>query len=229
MEVQAKASGGRGGIWRSRADAARSAQPVRTQKDAWLLDTVLSRCVVDDDSGCWRWTGCIHARSGRAQMRRHGQSVFVDTEAWRAVHGAIRRGLILVRTGNCDHADCCNPAHRRSMTRRAHGRLLVRTGRASSGAGHRLATGLGKPRRKRYKLSLRLARWMRQLAANGSPRRDLARQFGVDISMVGRVLRYDAWTEASPWDLVTALPRANARSRQQRRTVGNEARYRIAA
>lgn len=229
MELRSTAGGEGAGVWPTSMDAPRKALQDREGKDNWLLDYVLSRCVVDDETGCWRWTGCIHGRSGRAQMRRHGQSVFVDTEAWRATHGPIRRGLIVVRTDNCDCADCCNPTHRRTMSRRVYAQLLVRSGRASAGARHRLATCRGNRRRKRNKLSLRLARRMRRLAANGSSRQELARLFGVDVSMVGRVLRNKSWADASPWDVVMPPQHSRARFRSRPVAVANERRFRIAA
>jgi len=172
-----------------------------------LLAYVLSRCVIDSESGCWHWTGCKHWRSGRPKMHRKGQSEFVDAVVWRAINGPIRSGMILVRGDVCQSEDCCNPAHRRTMSRHAFAQVLVRSGRASVGVRHSVACLQGNRNRKKNKLTLVRARKIRRLALAGVPRNELARKFRISLGTVDRVLRNETWREPTPWAVATQRTR----------------------
>jgi hypothetical protein len=130
-------------------------------------------------------------------MRRGGQTVYADSEAWRILNGRVPADFILVRSDACDDPACCNPDHRCLMSRGRFARFLVNSGRASLGIQHRLFTESAN--RRRAKLTLQKARALRRAARAGKSIEELAAHFGIHPNTVRRVLLNLTWREPSAW------------------------------
>lgn len=130
--------------------------------------------------GCWLWTGNRHA-NGYARLTRKGRTLFVHRLAYALVKGPVPRGMSLLRT--CGHAHCINPAHMRPVTREQIVRRMLKTGAFARGSGH--------PGSKLTEANVRRIR--RVYAKGRSSCGVLAREYGVDSTLILRIVQRKRW------------------------------------
>ena len=119
-------------------------------------------------SACWEWTAS-RKPAGYGQLNDRGRIVYAHREAYAAVHGPIPEDLQIDHL--CRNRGCVNPAHMELVT-----------------------TAVNVQRGKNSKLSPTKVREIRRLARTHTPRTVIAKRFGVDTSVVGRVIRRQAWS-----------------------------------
>lgn len=73
-----------------------------------LIDRIMNKVVVDEDTGCWNSTYSKH-RSGHAITSIMGKSCYVHREMWKIHNGDIPEGLVVRH--KCDNPACCNIDH----------------------------------------------------------------------------------------------------------------------
>ena len=83
--------------------------------DVWL-DRIAPRLVVDEETGCWRFTGTLTTGYGRVSVG--GRLFLVHRIAYELFVGPIPEGLQIdhVWDRGCRHRDCANPAHLEAVT-----------------------------------------------------------------------------------------------------------------
>ena len=169
----------------------------RTVKTKSLIEKIQGHVVEQD--GCWIWTGAVQIACGCVPTMNHNGKV-----------GAVRRfileeqGVVLgkrVATYTCGNPKCVHPDHTAPATRRAvQLRSAKESGYASNPARRKK---LAENARKRAKLSMELAAEIRN--AEGT-QRQIAQRYGVSQSVVGRVIRGQAWLSySSPFAGLGAL------------------------
>ena len=146
-------------------------------------------------SQCWIWTAS-RGTTGYGQFCV-GKKIFKSHRlAWMLTCGEIPQGLLACH--HCDNRLCVNPEHLFLGTHAENMADMERKGRAASGdkSGARLHPERH-PRGEAIKgaklndakvIEIRTA-----YATDGLTLRQLGAQFGVDLSTIGRVVRYEIW------------------------------------
>lgn len=134
----------------------------------------------DPGSGCWNWTA-YRSRKGRGMFKLGGRMRWAHRVAYERWVGPIPDGQVVRH--RCDNPGCVNPQHLELGTQADNVRDRVERGRCARGA----AMGAAK-------LCDRRVRLIRALSARGELRRDVARHFGVDPSVVSNVVHRKAWS-----------------------------------
>ncbi len=162
---------------------------------AELLIYLRSRCAIDEDDGCWLWTGAMH-RNGIPSLRLHGVDC-CGRNARAAAYfwsGGVRiAGRVFARPP-CDER-CIRPEHQRYVTRREAMALAQAAGRLSAGRRHAAAV-IAVRRRGRTIDDERVAA-MRERYAQTSNAALVAREFGVHPSYAHRICTYRARAEGN--------------------------------
>ena len=136
---------------------------------------------VDRGISCWEWTAC-KGRNGYGQFKYHGSPV------WAHRFSAYVVGLIpsvhtdLKVLHKCDNPACVNPAHLFTGTDNDNVQDKVRKGRQAKGE----TSG-------RAKLTEMDVRYIRYKASTGTTRKELAKEFEMDVSSVGYIIRRKLW------------------------------------
>ena len=81
--------------------------------EAWP-ERIAPRLVVDEETGCHRWTGA-HNSTGYGYVKVDGRQVSVHSVAYELFVGPIPEGLELDHL--CRVRDCANPEHLEAVTR----------------------------------------------------------------------------------------------------------------
>lgn len=90
------------------------------KKYATVFEHVQARCVVDEATGCWVWSGST-VKGGYGQLQVGSKLdgslryVMAHVASWEAVNGPKPAGLVLDHFV-CDNPPCCNPEHLRAVT-----------------------------------------------------------------------------------------------------------------
>lgn len=175
-----------GVVLRSHAEAAK---PVEL-----TIESIKARCEVDARSECWNWMGCIQPNGyGRLTIKR--RQYYAHRVAYQLATGNSL-GRKLARH-DCDNRRCCNPEHIQPGTHKDNMRDALERNRVSRGIKHSLAVTPGT--RARAKLTMAIAKEIRQRAANGETADKLALEFKTDKSNARLIIRNKAWREASPF------------------------------
>lgn len=66
------------------------------------------------ETGCWRWTACIHNKNGYGQFGLDGKVLGAHQASWRLFMGEIPKGLELDHS--CHNVWCVNVNHLRLAT-----------------------------------------------------------------------------------------------------------------
>lgn len=98
------------------------------------LDRIKAACIIDEDTGCWHWTGCLsNGKWPRVYAPNHskpGSPMEVQTgrrAVWHIVTGkAIPKDHRV--HGRCTDPQCLNPEHMRCGPASEWGKHLQRTG-----------------------------------------------------------------------------------------------------
>ena len=169
------------------------------------LDSLESRLwsKVRFGDGCWEWTGCKRS-TGHGLMRlarktdqeRVGQSApgaGAHRVAWAVWHGRpVPRGDhygTACVNHHCDNPSCVRPSHLYVGTQRDNIQDMFRRRRARTGGARGELHG-------RHKLTSQQVAEIRARYERGRVRQaDLAREYGVSQTQVGRIVRGRNWAE----------------------------------
>jgi len=99
------------------------------------LDEVKGACRVDDETGCWEWTGAVDRGLPKVyapDFTRAGGDMRVQVgrrALWHIVHGApLPRGWrVYAWPGRCTSSTCMNPEHTKAGTTAQWGRDRARS------------------------------------------------------------------------------------------------------
>lgn len=98
------------------------------------LDDLKARCVIDDITECWHWTLAMWKNAPRVHLLTPDTGRKITARGRRAALYLARgedmpRGHVAFARLGCTSADCCNPEHCRSGTKKAWGKYLKQSGR----------------------------------------------------------------------------------------------------
>ena len=134
--------------------------------------------------GCWLWCGNRHA-GGYPRVTRAGANYFVHRVMYRLLKGPIPRGKRLWH--DCRNLHCINPDHMRPLTRREIGDTMLAQGRYCKGSKHPSST-----------LTETDVRRIRRLHGPGKRTyRQLAEEYGVDTTLIIRVVLREKWSHVA--------------------------------
>ena len=141
----------------------------------------VERTVVNPQTGCHEWTGCITA--GRPLIKHEYSPQNGTRLAWKKLVGLIPDGLHVLH--HCDNGLCLNIAHLYLGTHQDNMRDKAARGRSSKGnlKGSVLTSGLVREIR-------RERRELKTLAY-------LAEKYGVTVHTIGNVCSRRTWKEVS--------------------------------
>lgn len=126
-----------------------------------------SRWSVDPETGCWNWL--LHRiPTGYGQVRVRGRAHLAHRFNWEMANGPVPDGLELDHL--CRNRGCVNPAHLEVVTHHENLRRACRTKLTDEAA--------------------------RQILASDKSHAELAREYGVDPSHIGKIRRRGSWSRA---------------------------------
>jgi hypothetical protein len=125
--------------------------------------------IVDKETGCWLWQRAKDEK-GYGVLRSNDMTQRAYVVYHKAEYGEIPPHM--ERHHRCENRACVNPHHLEVVSHTHNMRLAVNT-----------------------KLTLEVAREIRKRYENGEAARALAKEFGVDRTMVYKLLRNEYWKE----------------------------------
>jgi hypothetical protein len=158
-----------------------------------IADSFDKHWLLDPNTGCWNWQrGTNGVGYGKIYLSgNHKAGNLKETLAHRfsyeRVNGPIPDGMFVCH--HCDNRKCVNPAHLFAAPQRENVRDMLTKGRARYISHPRERNGRAKLSEAQIK-EIRLA-----FQQGGITKRDLARQFGVHDSHIGRIVRGELWRE----------------------------------
>ena len=133
---------------------------------------------------CWPWLGG-KGHFGHGKFYDGGRRRPAHQVAFELHHGRpVTPGLFVLH--DCDNPPCCNPAHLYEGTQADN--MRDRDVRGRTGRGHRMAA---RPKLTHEQVILIRAAYVRWKVTQD----DLAKQFGVSRSAIGKILRREAWRD----------------------------------
>lgn len=72
-------------------------------------ERIRKRIAVDQNTGCWNFTGAKHNGYGWVSTSARGHPRRAHRVMWEDMHGPIAEGLHVLH--KCDNRACCNPDH----------------------------------------------------------------------------------------------------------------------
>lgn len=168
--------------------------------NAELLIYLRHRCVVEDEDGCWVWTGALNDH-GTPSFWLRGTQCFARNARAAAYFcsGEVKvKGHVFARP-HCDER-CIRPEHQIYVTRRAAMALAKAAGRLSAGYLH--AASVIAARRKNRKVTDDVVAAMRQRYATTGNAALVAREFGVHHSYAHRICTYRIRAEGNVFAMI---------------------------
>lgn len=149
-------------------------------------ENFLQKTEPDPNSGCWLWTGCVHA-NGYGKIKSKQRTGLAHRFAWELFRAPIPPGMIICH--KCDTPLCVNPDHLYVGTDADNCRDKMARGRDRKASGTDAAHA---------KLD-----WEKVAVIRSSPlsNKRLAKMYGVDPSTVWDARRGATWRQpvlASP-------------------------------
>jgi hypothetical protein len=161
-------------------------KPRRSDEDRFWSN--VDRSVGPD--ACWLWRG---RGNGYGTFRHRGKNAGAHRIAHVIAIGPIPHGCVVMH--RCDNPPCVNPAHLRAGTQAENIADRDAKGRTSTGHYH---PAINPPRgelRPNAKLTAEKVREIRDsYAAGGVSQTSLAREHGVDQSVISEIVRRLRWT-----------------------------------
>lgn len=143
---------------------------------------------VRQSDGCWEWTGALNGERGYGVGCFDGKTKGAHRYSYELHNGPIPDGLFVCH--RCDNRKCVNPDHLFLGTHQDNMDDMVAKGRD---------VGMFKSgeRNPGAKLTADDVQRLRELAATGVSRIELAADFGISLTQVGKILRGEKWTTRS--------------------------------
>lgn len=154
---------------------------INSREDAFHV--LYSNCVMDEETGCWEWTGSID-RNGYGNLEWKAKDARLN-KAHRVAYGAFygQPGELHV-LHRCDNRICCNVAHMFLGTNADNVQDKVAKDRHSKGATHG-----------RSKLTEEDVLEIRKMYADGYTRKEIAYVFDeVTYSTIKDIVNRTYWT-----------------------------------
>jgi hypothetical protein len=134
---------------------------------------------VEKTETCWLWTGGL-LKTGYGSIRDNGKALRAHRVAYELLVGQIPDGMLLRHS--CDNPKCVNPAHLIPGTAAQNSQDALDRGRAIVGEAHHNA-----------KIPNHAIATIRAALAAGVPGKYLAKQFGVDPTVISRIKLNKKW------------------------------------
>lgn len=128
---------------------------------------------VDKSGECWIWTGAL-LKTGYGSIRIDGKAERAHRVAYELTEGKIPNGLLIRHS--CDNPKCVNPAHLAPGTKRENTQDALNRGQHVVGEDHW-----------KSKIPNHAVETIRAALSAGVPGKFLAKQFGVDPSMISAI------------------------------------------
>ena len=178
----------------------------RTRKDAGpitgngagamiITDDVIARFWIKVDrhgpDDCWEWQGADRG-SGYGSMKAGKRAELAHRISWTIAKGAIPEGIYICH--HCDNRACVNPSHLFAGTQSDNMLDAYRKGRIKLPycPEVQFQKGEGHPNSKLTNDNVRSIR--RAYASGGVIYRDLAKQYGVDHTLIYQIVNRIRWT-----------------------------------
>lgn len=141
-----------------------------------LHERVITRTIVDEQTGCWIWQGGC-GFNGYARLRRgpEGKPVLCHRIVYEHYFGAIKEGLVVMHT--CDNRRCLNPDHLRAGTQKENMQDMHKKGRCT-----------------RSVLTETEVREIRRLSEHGISAHAIANSFCVSPATIYNITSGRAWS-----------------------------------
>ena len=143
-----------------------------------------------EEGECWLWQGYV--ANNTPQVNADGRMVPVRRLMLQLAGIALRPGVVFCGC-KCGNALCIRPEHVVQRDKMAHLSAMGKAAGQGAAYAERIAK-LTQARRARSKLTIEIAREIRQ--AEGSCR-EIGERFGVDKTIVARIIRGEAWKDAA--------------------------------
>ena len=102
-----------------------------TRYGVYTLEAMRERCIVDEDTGCWLWSGAMARGYPRIWTEhpatRVAGSISATMAAWHLAGNPLPVGNVVYRTCNCMR--CVNPCHMKTGTKAAACQFLADSNR----------------------------------------------------------------------------------------------------
>ena len=157
----------------------------RTMPDMGFFDKHAAKIELGAPTGCWLWSASTSGR-GYGSVRARGKNQRAHREAYEAANGEGSAVGLVVRH-KCDVRACVNRDHLEIGTYADNNRDMVERGRQVTPKGEANRSA------KLTEADVKMIRatYVRYSATHGH--RGLARQFGVDHTVIGDILRRENW------------------------------------
>ncbi len=158
--------------------------------DSRTVGQILLRANIPDDK-CWEWTGA-KSRFGHGRIKLNGKLHSPHRIVYQMLVGNIPENYLVCH--RCDNPSCVNPRHLFVGTHSDNMKDCAAKGRLNSQLNAASFQGAKHPN---AKLTDEKVREIRLRAANGEPKKRLAREFGVHKSIIQKVIQRKRWAHVS--------------------------------
>lgn len=157
------------------------AKPVKVR---WRTSYKEGRAYIEDqvikvESGCWEWPGRYGGGRRRPTTSVGNRPIMLNRFVWETYRGKIPEGMNVLHT--CDNPKCVNPEHLWLGTQQDNIHDMMEKGRGQKGL-------------RRPKLTPADVVMMKErFNAGGCTYRGLAREYGVDVRWMRRIMQGEKW------------------------------------
>ena len=84
-------------------------RPNSGRKSTTLTEKMCDRYTIDNETGCWNWTGNTSNKMGYGRVSNNGKYIGAHRGAYLTWVGEIPDGMLVCH--HCDNGSCVNPEH----------------------------------------------------------------------------------------------------------------------
>lgn len=148
-----------------------------------IIDRLLARTEIDRETGCWNWTGSrSNGRYGKFSV--NNRTISTHRASYEAHRGPIPAGMLVCH--RCDNPVCINPDHLFLGTDAENMADKMKKGRHRTPRGADVVTS-----------RLTEADVIAIRSATGSKQSEIAREYGVDASLISLIRSNKRWAHLS--------------------------------